>query len=163
VTKIRYHIILLNVTESGQVVEIRHRLPSNYGRCTGYVARHVKGIVSEVDIPEIGLVAIEFNSRKQLYLNDLVGYQAQVEQLPEFQELNIPLESGQLVTGFYLDTQKNPDPLIGSQEWFQPYQVAIYLKCELHKGKEHVRPSCIHTVAAETAANPTGTSAVLPN
>jgi hypothetical protein len=163
VTKIRYHIILLDVTEPGQVLEIRHRLPSNYGRCIGYVVRHVKGIGSNVDIPEIGLVAVEFNSRKQLYLNDLVGYQAQVEQLPEFQDLNIPLEAGQLVTGFYLDTQKNPDPLIGSQEWFHPYQVAIYLKCELHKGKEHVRSSCIHTVAVETAANRTGTSAVLPN
>ena len=82
-TKIRYHIIQLDVTEYGQVVEIRHRLPSNYGRCTGYVARHVKGISSDVDIPEIGLVAVEFNSRKQLYFNDLVGFEAQVEQLPE--------------------------------------------------------------------------------
>ncbi len=152
-TKIRYHIIQLDVTEYGQVVEIRHRLPSNYGSCTGYVARHVKGISSDVDIPEIGLVAVEFNSRKQLYFNDLVGYEAQVDQLPEYQELNIPLESGQLVTGFYLDTQKNPYPLIDIKEWFRPYQVAIYLKCELQNGKKHVRSSCIHPVAAEAAAN----------
>ena len=40
-TKIRYHIIKLDVTEYEQVVEIRHRLPSNYGRCLGYVVRHV--------------------------------------------------------------------------------------------------------------------------
>ena len=49
-TKIRYHIIQLDVTEYEQVVEIRHRLPSNYGRCTGYAVRHVKGIGSDVDI-----------------------------------------------------------------------------------------------------------------
>lgn len=152
-TKIRYHIIQFDVTEYGQVVEIRHRLPSNYGRCTGYVARHVKGIASDVDIPEIGLVAVEFNSRKQLYFNDLIGYEAQVEQLPEYQELNIPLDTGQLVTGFYLDTQKNPYLLIDIKEWFRPYQVAIYLKCELQNGKQHVRSSCIHPIAAEAAAN----------
>ena len=52
-TKIRYHIIQLDVTEYGQVVEIRHRLPSNYGSCTGYVVRHVKGISSDVDIPAL--------------------------------------------------------------------------------------------------------------
>ena len=152
-TRIRYHIIQLEVTEAGQVVEIRHRLPSNYGRCTGYVARHVKGIDSDVDIPEIGLVAIEFNSRKQLNINDLVGYETQVDQLPDYQELNIPLESGQLVTGYYLDTQKSPDPFDTTKEWFRPYQVAIYLKCEIENKKRHVRSSCIHSATFEAAAN----------
>ena len=152
-TKIRYNIIQLEVTESGQVVEINHRLPSNYKRCIGYVARHVKGITSELDIPEIGLVAIEFNSRKQLFFNDLVGYEAQVEQLPQFQELNIPLESGQLVTGFYLDTQKSPDPLIDLKEWFRPYRIAIYLKCEIQNNEQHVRSSSIHPTATEAKKN----------
>ena len=148
-TKIRYNIIQLEVTESGQVVEINHRLPSNYKRCIGYVARHVKGIASELDIPEIGLVAIEFNSRKQLFFNDLVGYEAQVEQLPQFQELNIPLESGQLVTGFYLDTKKSTDPLMDLKEWFRPYRIAIYLKCEIQNNEQHVRSSSIHPTATE--------------
>jgi hypothetical protein len=152
-TRIRYHIIQLDVTEYEQVVEIRHRLPSNYGRCTGYVVRHVKGIGSDVGIPEIGLLALEFNSRKQLYVNDLVSYEVEVEQLPEFKELNIPLESGQLVTGYYHDTQINPYPLNALKEWFRPYQIAIYLKCEIQNGKQHVRSSCIHPVAVEAATN----------
>lgn len=152
-TKIRYHIIQLDVTKYRQVVEIRHRLPSNYGRCTGYVVRHVRGIGSEVDIPEIGLVAVEFNSRKQLYFNYLVGYEAQVEQLPEFQELNIPLESGQLVTGYYLDTQINPYQNNALKEWFRPYRIAIYLRCEIQNGNKHVRSSSIYPVAAKAATN----------
>ena len=151
-TKIRYNIIQLEVTQAGQVVEIRHRLPSNYGRCIGFVARHVKGVYSEVDIPEIGLLAIEFNSRKQLFVNDLIGYETEVEQLPEYKELNIPLESGQLITGYYLDTQKSPDkwPYL-NKEWFRPYKVAIYLKCEIQNSNQNVRSSAIHTTATQAA------------
>jgi hypothetical protein len=150
-TKIRYNIIQLDVTEAGQVVEIRHRLPSNYGRCNGYVARHVKGISSELDLPEIGLLAVEFNSRKQLFINDLIGYEAQVEQLPEYRELNIPLESGQLVTGYYLDTQKSPYPFVDVKEWFRPYSIAIYLRCEIQNNEQHVRSSSIHSTTTEAA------------
>lgn len=148
-TKIRYNIIRLEVTEPGQAVEIRHRLSSHLSRCTGFVARHVKGISSDVDIPEIGLLAVEFNSRKQLFFNDLIGYEAQVEQLPEYQDLNIPLQSGQLVTGYYLDTQKSPYPFDAAKEWFRPYTVAIYLRCEIQNNEQHVRPSSIHPTATE--------------
>jgi len=150
-TRIRYHIIRLEVTEPGQVVEIRHRLPSHISLCTGFVARHVKGITSDVDIPEIGLLALEFNSRKQLFLNDLIGYEAKVEQLPKYRELNIRLESGQLVTGYYLDTQKSTDPLINVVDWFIPYSIAIYLRCEIQNNESDVRSSCIYPTATEAA------------
>ena len=145
-TKIRYNIIRLEVSEPGQAVEIRHRLSSHLSRCTGFVARHVKGITSDVDIPEIGLLAVEFNSRKQLFFNDLIGYEAKVEQLPEYKDLNIPLQSGQLVTGYYLDTQKFEDP---RKSGFNPYTVAIYLRCEIQNNEQHVRPSSIHPTATE--------------
>lgn len=150
-TKIRYNIIRLEVTEPRQAVEIRHRLSSHLSRCTGFVARHVKGITSDVDIPEIGLLAVEFNSRKQLFFNDLLGYEAQVEQLPEYRDLNIPLESGQLVTGYYLDTQKSPYPFANTKEWFSPYTIAIYLRCEIQNNEQHVRSSCIHPTTTEAA------------
>jgi hypothetical protein len=148
-TSIRYNIIRLEVTEPGQAVEIRHRLPSHLSRCTGYIARHVKGIYSRKDLPEIGLLAVEFNSRKHLFFNDLIGYEAKVHQLPEYKQLNIPLEPGQLVTGYYLDTRKLPKGDTKSKKWFIPYTVAIYLRCEIQNNEQHVRSSCIYTTTTQ--------------
>jgi hypothetical protein len=148
-TRISYNIIRLDVTEPGQVIEIRHRLPSHLSRCTGFVARHVKGIHSRRDIPEIGLLAVEFNSRKQLFLNDLIGYEAKVEQLPQYKHLNIPLDSRQLVTGYYLDTRKPPRQELTLKEWFNPYTVAIYLRCEFQNNEQHVRSSSLYPTATE--------------
>lgn len=148
--KVRYNIIRLEVTEPGQAVEIRQRLPSHLNCCTGFVARHVKGIISSEDIPEIGLLAVEFNSRKHLFFNELIGFESKVEQLPEYQELNIPLEPGQLVTGYYLDTRKPLNPSLDLKEWFNPYTVSIYLRCEIQNNEHHVRQSSIHTTATET-------------
>jgi hypothetical protein len=124
-TKIRYSIIRVQVNSSGEIVEISHKLPAHLKLCTGFIARHTKGLILPSDQPEIGLLALEFNSRKQLLINDVIGFQSSVQEIPDYQKVNIPLESGQLVTGYYMDTEQIEANL------FQPYMISIYLRCEL--------------------------------
>lgn len=124
-TKIRYRIIQFEVNEPSQIVEISEKLPLHLKVCTGFMARHTKGLKLSNNLNEIGLIALEFNSRKQLLINSVIGYESKVEQLPDYQEVNIPLENGQLVTGYYMDTNQ-----IEASD-FMPYTVSVYLKCEL--------------------------------
>ena len=128
-TKIRYSIIRLDVTELGEIIEISHKLPAHLKLCTGFNARHTKGLDVPKDLDEIGLLALEFNSRKQLFVNALIGYQSKVEALPEYQDIHIPLENGHLVTGYYMDTEQ-----VAVAD-FKPYTVSIYLRCELDIAK----------------------------
>ncbi|MBU6158724.1 MAG: hypothetical protein KGP35_06795 [Bacteroidetes bacterium] len=147
---IRYCIIRLEVTHPGQVVEISQRLPMHVNRCTGYLSRHTQGIISGSDLPEIGLLALEFNSRKQLYINDVIGFQKDIGDIPEYLDVDIPLMNGQLVTGYYLDTRKI-EPKECSHKVFAPYKVSIYLRCDYVKPDKDVRSSAIHTTAAGAA------------
>jgi hypothetical protein len=124
-TKIRYSIIRVEVGSVGEIVEISHKLPAHLKVCTGFIARHTKGLELPIDQPEIGLLALEFNSRKQLLINDVIGYHASVQEIPDYQKVNIPLESGQLVTGYFMDTEQVDAAL------FQPYLISIYLRCEM--------------------------------
>ncbi len=124
-TKIRYKIIQFEVNEPSQIVEISEKLPLHLKVCTGFMARHSKGLKLSNNLNEIGLIALEFNSRKQLLINSVVAYESKVEELPDYQEVNIPLENGQLVTGYYMDTNQ-----IEASD-FMPYTVSVYLKCEL--------------------------------
>lgn len=146
-TNIRYSIIRLEVTRPGQVVEISQRLPAHVNRCTGYLSRHTQGIISGRDLPEIGLLALEFNSRKQLFINDVIGYEAELGDVPSYVNVDIPLINGQLVTGYYLDTRKIDSKLLNKE--FTPYKVSVYLRCEYVKTENDVRSSAIHTTAAQ--------------
>jgi hypothetical protein len=149
-TDIRYSIIRLEVTHHGQVVEISHKLPSHVNRCTGYLSRHTQGIISGVDLPEIGLLALEFNSRKQLYINDVIEFEAAPGIIPLYRDIDIPLINGQLVTGYYLDTRRVDSKAL-LNKMFTPYKVSIYLRCEYVKTETDVRSTAIHTTATQTA------------
>ena len=55
---IRYNIIRLQVDRPGQIVRFQHKIPSNLKRCTGFKAVHVRGVQTDLYIPEIvGCVA----------------------------------------------------------------------------------------------------------
>ena len=128
-TRIRYSIIRIQVDQLRQIVEINHKLPAHLKVCTGFVVRHTKGLTTAVDLPEIGLITLEFNSRKRLFANDLIGLEASPQSLPGYKPLRIPLESGQLVTGYYMDTG-----MIAPGD-FAPYQVSVYLRCEMDESE----------------------------
>lgn len=120
---IRYNIIRLNVERPGQIVRFQHKIPSNLRRCTGFKAVHVRGVQTDLYIPEIGWFTASFNSLKEEAIVTPVSAQAfyvpEVSQ--EFQSLEVELLKGQLVVGVYLDTMKASE--------FMPYVVSLYLRC----------------------------------
>ena len=73
---IRYNIIRLNVERAGQIIRFQHKIPSNLKRCTGFKAVHVKGVQTDLYIPEIGWFTASFNSLKEEAIVTPVSAQA---------------------------------------------------------------------------------------
>lgn len=120
---IRYNIIRLQVDRPGQIVRFQHKIPSNLKRCTGFKAVHVRGVQTDLYIPEIGFLTASFNSLKEEAIVVPVSAQAfyEPEVTHEFQILDVELLRGQLVVGVYVDTMKS--------NVFAPYIVSLYLRC----------------------------------
>ena len=120
---IRYNIIRLSVERPGQIVRFQHKIPSNLRRCTGFKAVHVRGVQTDLYIPEIGWFTASFNSLKEEAIVVPVSAQAftSPEVSHEFQTLDVELKPSQLVVGVYVDTMT----AIG----FNPYVVSLYLRC----------------------------------
>ena len=120
---IRYNIIRLNVDRAGQIIRFQHKIPSNLKRCTGFKAVHVRGVQTDLYIPEIGWFTASFNSLKEEAIVTPVSAQAYYnpEVSHEFQTLDVELRAGQLLLGVYVDTMKS--------NGFSPYIVSLYLRC----------------------------------
>ena len=120
---IRYNIIRLNVERPGQIVRFQHKIPSNLKRYTGFKAVHVRGVQTDLYIPEIGWFTVSFNSLKEEAIVSPVSVQAfyNPEVSHEFQSLDVELKQGQLVVGVYVDCMK--------ANGFVPYIVSLYLRC----------------------------------
>lgn len=120
---IRYNIIRLNVDRAGQIIRFQHKIPSNLKRCTGFKAVHVRGVQTDLYIPEIGWFTASFNSLKEEAIVTPVSAQAfyNPEVSHEFQTLDVQLKAGQLLIGVYVDTMK--------VSGFRPYIVSLYLRC----------------------------------
>jgi hypothetical protein len=120
---IRYNIIRLRVERPGQIVRFQHKIPSNLRRCTGFKAVHVRGVQTDLYIPEIGWFTASFNSLKEEAIVTPVSAQAfyNPEVSHEFQTLNVELKPSQLVVGVFVDTMK--------ASAFMPYVVSLYLRC----------------------------------
>ena len=120
---IRYNIIRLIVERPGQIVRFQHKIPSNLRRCTGFKAVHVRGVQTDLYIPEIGWFTASFNSLKEEAIVVPVSAQAfyNPEVSHEFQTLDVDLKPSQLVVGVYVDTMK--------ASGFNPYVVSLYLQC----------------------------------
>ena len=120
---IRYNIIRLSVERPGQIVRFQHKIPSNLRRCTGFKAVHVRGVQTDLYIPEIGWFTASFNSLKEEAIVVPVSAQAfyNPEVSHEFQTLDVALKPSQLVVGVYVDTMK--------VSAFMPYVVSLYLRC----------------------------------
>jgi hypothetical protein len=130
---IRYNIIQLKVDRPGQIIKFQHKVPTYLKRCTGFKTVHVRGIGTDLYIPEIGWFTASFNSLKEEAIVAPVSAQAffEPEETHDFQTLDVYLLQGQLVVGVYLDTC--PSNL------FAPYIVNLYLRCTDSNEKKQVQ------------------------
>jgi hypothetical protein len=119
---LKYRIVRFNLERRGDIIKRQLKLPVNLKRCTGYLAKVTRGIGDPNDKPQIGLIALEFNSKKELAVNDVVGYECEARAKLEFQDLDVELNRGEFLDLLYIDQF----PL---DMQFTPYVVSVYLRC----------------------------------
>ncbi|MFM6993597.1 MAG: hypothetical protein ACKOWO_00615 [Sediminibacterium sp.] len=85
---------------------------------------------------EIGRLSASFNSLKEEAITSALRYEETVTQ--DFQELDVHLHPGQIVSGVYVDTTLH--------EEFTPYKVQLYMRCTDKEGKtKNQKGSCSTT------------------
>jgi len=127
-SKYRWHIIIINVLEKNQTINIFEKLPMHLKRCVG-VHYSVKKFLptNRIDIPQVGEISLQFNSRKVHPLHDTISYSKLPMIIrPVFKTLCIDLEQNAPIIGFYTDYGLT----IGQQQEFLPYSLTVYLECE---------------------------------
>ena len=116
---IRYNIIPFQVVKPGEIISFQHKIPNYFKRCIGFKTTLVKGLNSKSVNCEVGRLSASFNSLKEEAITCSVLMPA--EETQEFQDLDISLHPGQIVSGVYVDTLLT--------ENFLPYMVNLYLCC----------------------------------
>ena len=85
---------------------------------------------------EIGRLSASFNSLKEEAITSTLRYEETVAQ--DFQEVDVYLHSGQIVSGVYVDSLLSED--------FTPYKVQLYLRCTDKEGQtQNQKGSCTTT------------------
>lgn len=128
---IQYRTIRFQVERRNAIVRTQFKLPINLKVCTGYLVKVLYGMNTGDDWKEVGLVSLEFNSKKELAVNDVIGHEEFTNVKYEFQMLEVELERGAVVNCVYTD--KFPLSLN-----FSPYVVSVYLKCSTIANKHIV-------------------------
>jgi hypothetical protein len=119
---IQYRTIRFVVDRRNAIVRKQFKLPMNLKVCTGYLVKVLHGMHTGDDQKEVGLISLEFNSKKELAVNEVIGFEQFTEVKYEFQILEVELERSGVVNCVYID--KFPSNLN-----FSPYTVSVYLKC----------------------------------
>ncbi len=85
---------------------------------------------------EIGRLSASFNSLKEEAITaNLIHHELEAQ---DFQELDVHLHPGQIVSGVYVDTTLH--------EEFTPYKVQLYMRCTDKEGKtKNQKGSCSTT------------------
>ncbi len=121
----RYSIVSLRVQKPGEIISFQHKIPAYLKRCTGFKLSLVGALDSKHLNTELGRLSVSFNSLKE----EAITASLKQEELgsQDFQELEVQLHPGQIVSGVYVDTMLGED--------FTPYKVQLYLRCTDKEGQ----------------------------
>lgn len=121
----RYSIVSLLVQKPGEMISFQHKIPSYLKRCTGFKISLVGALDSKYLNTELGRLSASFNSLKEEAITASLKHEELGSQ--DFQELEVQLHPGQIVSGIYVDTMLGED--------FNPYKVQLYLRCTDKEGQ----------------------------
>lgn len=132
----RYSIVSFWVQKHGEIISFQHKIPAYLKRCTGFKLSLVGSMDSSLLNCEIGRISSSFNSLKEEAITSVLKYEETVTQ--DFQELDVHLHPGQIVSGVYVDAALH--------EEFTPYKVQLYLRCTDKEGQtQNQKGSCTTT------------------
>ena len=115
----RYSIVSLRVQKPGEIISFQHKIPAYLKRCTGFKLSLVGALDSKHLNTELGRLSVLFNSLKEEAITASLKHEELGSQ--DFQELDVQLHSGQIVSGVYVDSMLS--------EEFKPYRLNLYLRC----------------------------------
>ena len=121
----RYSIVSLRVQKPGEIISFQHKIPAYLKRCTGFKLSLVGALDSKHLNTELGRLSVLFNSLKEEAITASLKHEELGSQ--DFQELDVQLHSGQIVSGVYVDSMLS--------EEFKPYRLNLYLRCTYKEGQ----------------------------
>lgn len=121
----RYSIVSLRVQKAGEIITFQHKIPAYLKRCTGFKISLVSFLEPQYLNCELGRLSASFNSLKEEAITASLKHEELGSQ--DFQELDVQLHSGQIVSGVYVDTMLS--------EEFKPYRLNLYLRCTDKEGQ----------------------------
>lgn len=132
----RYSIVSFWVQKSGEIISFQHKIPAYLKRCTGFKLSLIGSMDASLLNCEIGRISASFNSLKEEAITANLIHQELEAQ--DFQELDVHLHPGQIVSGVYVDAALH--------EEFTPYKVQLYLRCTDKEGQtQNQKGSCTTT------------------
>lgn len=121
----RYQIISLRVQHAGEILKFQHKIPAYLTCCTGYKLSIVGVMPPALLNTTLGRLSASFNSLKEEAITASLKHE--VLAAKDFQQLEVQLHRGQIVSGVYVDEQLS--------EAFKPYRVNLYLRCTDKEGQ----------------------------
>mgnify|MGYP000113675856 FL=1 len=132
----RYSIVSFWVQKPGEIISFQHKIPAYLKRCTGFKLSLIGSMDASLLNCEIGRISASFNSLKEEAITSALKYEETVTQ--DFQELDVHLHPGQIVSGVYVDNALH--------EEFTPFKVQLYLRCTDKEGQtQNQKGSCTTT------------------
>lgn len=121
----RYQIISLRMRHAGEILKFQHKIPAYLTCCTGFKLSMVGVIPPALLNTTLGRMSASFNSLKEEAITASLKHEELGSQV--FQQLEVQLHVGQVVSGVYVDEQLS--------EAFKPYRVNLYLRCTDKEGQ----------------------------
>lgn len=121
----RYSIVSILVQKPGEIISFQHKIPAYLKRCTGFKISLVSFLDPQYLNCELGRLSASFNSLKEEAITTSLKHEELGSQ--DFQELDVQLHPGQIISGVYVDTMLCED--------FKSYRVNLYLRCTDKEGQ----------------------------
>jgi hypothetical protein len=115
----RYSIVSIWVQKPGEIISFQHKIPAYLTFCSGFKLSLLSELDSAHMDTEVGRLSASFNSLKEEAITTSLKFEELGSQ--DFQQLEVQLRAGQIVSGVYVDTLLSED--------FSPYKVNLYLRC----------------------------------
>jgi hypothetical protein len=121
----RYQIISLRVQYAGEILKFQHKIPAYLTCCIGFKLSMVGVMPPALLNTTLGRLSASFNSLKEEAITTSLKFEELGSQ--DFQQLEVQLHTGQIVSGVYVDTMLS--------EEFKPYRLNLYLRCTDKEGQ----------------------------
>lgn len=117
----------ISITEANQLIQLDFHLPSDVKKVRGVLIT-INDDLSSVnsEILHLGELSLSFNNKNINPIHTMVSYYKNPNNKKQSLLLDIEVEKGQIVSGYFIDNGKS----ITREDVHLNYSVNVYLECE---------------------------------